>query len=71
MERGKGTLVESSVGAPRGDVRVKLGPGLNGGQKIVDACEFGDVVTACGKKFVVLSHGTAKIAEVGEEDKRP
>ncbi len=29
LERGKGTLVESSVGAPRGDVRVKLGPGLN------------------------------------------
>ena len=66
MESGKGTLVEGSVGASRGDVRVKLGPGLNGGQKIIDACEFGDVVTTRGKKFVVLSHRTAKVAKIGE-----
>ncbi len=66
LESGKGTLVEGFVGAPRDDVRVKLGPGLNGGQKIIDACEFGDVVTTCGEEFVVLSHRTAKVAEIGE-----
>ena len=31
LESGKSTLVKGSVGAPRGNIRVKLGPGLNRG----------------------------------------
>ena len=66
LESGKSTLVKGSVGAPGGNIRVKLGPGLNRGQKVVNACEFRDVVTTRGEKFVVLSHRTAEVAEVGE-----
>ncbi len=70
LNRGESALIERDVGAPSGNVRVELGPGLNGRQEVVDSCEFKDVVSATGEKLIVLSHGAAGVSEVCEQNKR-
>ncbi len=69
LKRGESAKVESSIGTPGCNVGVELRPGLNRRDEVVNSCELGDIVSAIGEEFVFLSHRTAEIAEVCEQNK--